>query len=218
MKTLLILGAGTGGTMVANKMAARLDAEEWRIIIVDKDENHYYQPGFLFIPFGVYRPEDVVKPKRNLLPKRVEVIFGELELIEPDKNKVTLADKKTINYDYLVVATGSYIYPDETPGLRDGWHQEHFRFLYADRRSEIASVFGDMAGWEVRAQRDRNAHQVPRRAAGIHDACGLVFSEARDAQQSGTGLCHAAARRVHQTSLFHHAGGRLERQEYYRFP
>ena len=50
MKTLLILGAGTGGTMVANKMAHHLDPQEWRIIIVDRDENHYYQPGFLFIP------------------------------------------------------------------------------------------------------------------------------------------------------------------------
>ena len=114
--------------MVANKMAARLDPKEWKIVIVDKDEMHYYQPGFLFIPFGVYTPEDVVKPKRNLLPKRVEVIFGDIELIEPDKNKVTLMDKKTINYDYLVVATGCYIDPDETPGLRDGWHKNIFDF------------------------------------------------------------------------------------------
>jgi sulfide:quinone oxidoreductase len=128
MKTLLILGAGTGGTMVANKMAARLDPQEWKIIIVDKDEMHYYQPGFLFIPFGVYRPEDVVKPKRNYLPKQVQVIIGDIELIEPDMNKVTLMDKKTINYDYLVVATGCYIDPDETPGLRDGWHRNIFDF------------------------------------------------------------------------------------------
>lgn len=128
MKTFLILGAGTGGTMVANKMADALDPQEWRIIIVDKDQMHYYQPGFLFIPFGIYRPEDIVKPKRNLLPKRVEVIFDDIELIEPDKNKVTLLDKKTINYDYLVIATGSYIYPDETPGLRDGWHKNIFDF------------------------------------------------------------------------------------------
>jgi sulfide:quinone oxidoreductase len=128
MKTLLILGAGTGGTMVSNKMATRLDPQEWRIIIVDKDEMHYYQPGFLFIPFGVYRPEDVVKPKRNLLPKRVEVIFGDIELIEPDKNKVSLANGKTINYDYLVVSTGCFICPDETPGLREGWHKNIFDF------------------------------------------------------------------------------------------
>jgi sulfide:quinone oxidoreductase len=128
MKTLLILGAGTGGTMVANKMTARLDPQEWRIVIIDKDETHYYQPGFLFIPFGVYRPEDIVKPKRSLLPKRVEVVFSDIELIEPGQNKVTLLDKRTIQYDYLVVATGCNICPDETPGMREGWHRNIFDF------------------------------------------------------------------------------------------
>ena len=54
MKKLLILGAGTAGTMVANRMSNMLDRDEWRIIIVDRDQNHYYQPGFLFIPFGIY--------------------------------------------------------------------------------------------------------------------------------------------------------------------
>ncbi len=63
MKTLLILGAGTAGTMVANKMAHQLDPDEWKIVIVDQNETHYYQPGFLFIPFGIYGPTDVVKPK-----------------------------------------------------------------------------------------------------------------------------------------------------------
>ena len=82
MKTLLILGGGTGGTMVANKMAHHLDLHEWRIVVVDKEENHYYQPGFLFIPFGIYSQADVIKPKRNFLPAGVKVIFSEIELIE----------------------------------------------------------------------------------------------------------------------------------------
>ena len=55
MKTLLILGGGSGGTMVANKMSKKLDPREWKIKLVDKNPDHYYQPGFLFIPFGVYK-------------------------------------------------------------------------------------------------------------------------------------------------------------------
>ena len=90
MKTLLILGGGTGGTMVANKMSAALDPQEWRVVVVDKDENHYYQPGFLFIPFGIYSLSDVVKPKRNFLPPSVEMIFSDIERIEPDQNRVRL--------------------------------------------------------------------------------------------------------------------------------
>lgn len=143
MKTFLILGAGTGGTMVANKMAQALDPQEWRILIVDKDENHYYQPGFLFIPFGIYSPSDVVKPKRNFLPPTVEVVFGEIELIEPDQNRVKLSGGKSISYDYLVVATGSYIRPEQTPGLLDGggWRKNIFDFYTPDGAAALARFF-----------------------------------------------------------------------------
>jgi sulfide:quinone oxidoreductase len=143
MKTFLILGAGTGGTMVANKMSAALDPQEWRIIIVDKDENHYYQPGFLFIPFGIYSPADVVKPKRNFLPPTVDVIFGEIELIEPDQNRVKLSNNRSINYDYLIVATGSYIRPEQMPGLVDGggWRKNIFDFYTPDGAAALARFF-----------------------------------------------------------------------------
>ncbi len=139
MKTFLILGAGTGGTMIANKMAASLDPQEWRIIVVDKDENHYYQPGFLFIPFSIYSPADVVKPKRNFLPQTVEVVFSEVELIEPDKNRVKL-NGKSISYDYLVIATGSYIHPEETAGMLDGggWRNNIFDFYTLDGAAALA--------------------------------------------------------------------------------
>jgi sulfide:quinone oxidoreductase len=134
MKTFLILGAGTGGSMMANKMAEHLDSNEWRIIIVDRDENHYYQPGFLFIPFGIYSREDVVKPKRNFLPPQVQVVISDIELIEPNQNRVTLAaGKKVIEYDYLVVATGSHLRPDEIPGLTEGgWRKNIFDFYTLD--------------------------------------------------------------------------------------
>ena len=131
MKTLLILGAGTGGTMVANKMAHELDLQEWKIVIVDKYESHYYQPGFLFIPFGIYNAADVTKRKRDFIPPNVELIFSDIERIEPDHSQVKLTrDNKTINYDLLVIATGTQIHPEETEGLFDGggWHQNIFDF------------------------------------------------------------------------------------------
>jgi len=142
MKTLLILGAGTGGTMVANKMSEHLDPQEWRIVIVDRDETHYYQPGFLFIPFGIYSPRDVVKPKRNFLPPTVEVIFSDIEVIEPEKSRVVLRkDNQVINYDYLVIATGSHIHPEETDGLMDGggWYQNIYPFYTLEGSTKLAN-------------------------------------------------------------------------------
>jgi len=131
LKTLLILGAGTGGTMVANKMGHELDPKEWKIIIVDKFESHYYQPGFLFIPFGIYNATDVTKRKRDFIPSNVELIFSDIELIEPDNNRVKLTkENKVINYDYLVIATGTQIHPEETEGMVDngGWQENIFDF------------------------------------------------------------------------------------------
>ncbi|MEJ5239874.1 MAG: FAD/NAD(P)-binding oxidoreductase [Anaerolineales bacterium] len=142
MKTLLILGAGTGGTMVANKMAEHLDTQEWRIIVVDRDETHYYQPGFLFIPFGIYSKQDVIKPKRNFLPPNVEVVFSEIEVIEPEKSRVILRkDNRVIHYDYLVIATGSDVHPEETPGMLDGgaWNKNIFTFYTLEGAVNLAN-------------------------------------------------------------------------------
>jgi len=143
MKTFLILGAGTAGTMVANKMAESLDPNEWKIMIVDQEETHYYQPGFLFIPFGIYSPSDVVKPKRDFLPPNVEFILSKIELIEPDENRVHLEkENRTIQYDYLVVATGSHIDPSEIEGLSDnGWHENVYDFYTVEGATALARHF-----------------------------------------------------------------------------
>ena len=134
MKRLLILGGGTAGTMVATRLVHALDMAEWQITVVDQDETHYYQPGFLFIPFGTYGKADVMRPKRDYLPREVEVIISEIRLIEPDKNQVQLVKEgRTLSYDYLIVATGSHIVPEETPGLmEDEWRQSIFDFYTPD--------------------------------------------------------------------------------------
>ncbi len=119
MKRIVILGAGTAGTIMANKLRKSLPANNWEITLVDRDTNHYYQPGFLFIPFGSYSEKDVVKPKAKFLPKGVNVIYTDIERIEADKNIVHLANSKTLEYNFLIIATGAHLKPDETPGLKD---------------------------------------------------------------------------------------------------
>lgn len=131
MKRLLILGAGTAGTMVANKLRHVLGSDEWKITIVDQNETHYYQPGFLFIPFGIYGENDVVKPKRDFIPQGVEMILSEIELIEPEENRVKIKkDNRYLYYDYLVIATGTHPRPDETPGLTEGAWRDSIHDFY----------------------------------------------------------------------------------------
>ncbi len=121
MKSLVILGAGTAGTTVANRLHHLLDNDQWRITVVDQNETHYYQPGFLFIPFGIYSKSDVVKPKRDFIPAGVELIMSPIEHIDAEHNRVRLArDKRLLPYDFLVIATGCSTRPEQTPGLKDG--------------------------------------------------------------------------------------------------
>jgi sulfide:quinone oxidoreductase len=138
MKKLVILGAGTAGTMVANKLSRALPHDEWKITLVDQDETHYYQPGFLFLPFGIYDEKDVIKPRRDFIPAGVELIISEIELIEPEQRRVRLVkDNQYLSYNFLVIATGTHPRPDETPGLRDGeWRKSiHDFYTYAGARA-----------------------------------------------------------------------------------
>lgn len=129
MKKLLILGAGTAGTMILNKLYKLLDHNEWEFTIVDQYKTHYYQPGFLFIPFGIYNKQDVTKPKYDFFPPGANVIFNKIDHIEGDKNQVYLDGGKVLNYDFLIIATGTETRPDMTPGLKGNlWYNEIFDF------------------------------------------------------------------------------------------
>lgn len=150
MKRLLILGGGTAGTMMANKLRKALPRNEWNITLVDKEPVHYYQPGFLFIPFGTYSKDDVVKPKKNFFPKGVEVLFSEINKIEPDQNKVLLEGDKELAYDYLIVATGTDIRPDEVEGMTGPlWHKSIFDFYTLEGSTALANFLEDWEGGKM---------------------------------------------------------------------
>ena len=128
MKNLVILGAGTAGTMMANHLVSKLPKKEWNISIVDQYKTHYYQPGFLFLPFDTYTEDQVKKTGKKFIPKGVNYIQKKIEKIVAEDNKVELEDE-TISYDILIIATGSKIAPEETDGLLGPlWKKDIFDF------------------------------------------------------------------------------------------
>lgn len=150
MKKILILGAGTAGTMMANKLHRSLNKDVWEITIVDKDENHYYQPGFLFIPFGVYQPEEVIRPKKEFIPKGVTFIVDRIEKIEPEQNRVLLANGTILPYDILVVATGTVPVPEETEGLKGKlWYKDIFDFYTYEGTTRLAKKLETWEGGKL---------------------------------------------------------------------
>ncbi|PKQ17227.1 MAG: oxidoreductase, partial [Actinobacteria bacterium HGW-Actinobacteria-8] len=122
MRTLVILGSGTAGTIAANKLRRRLARDDWAITVVEQRGAHYYQPAFLFIPFGRYEPTRARRKARRYLPGGVARVEGEVERVDPDTRTVSLVDGSELPYDFLIIATGTSPYPDEILGMADDWH------------------------------------------------------------------------------------------------
>jgi len=138
MKKLLILGAGTAGTMMANRLRRHLSADQWSIAVIDQYPKHYYQPGFLFMPFGIYSVKDVIKPKRKFIPKGVDYIESEIDRIDAENNRVLLRSGEELAYDLLIIATGVKTAPDQIEGmLGDDWRKRVFDFYTFEGASSL---------------------------------------------------------------------------------
>jgi sulfide:quinone oxidoreductase len=146
MKNLLVLGAGTAGTMMANHLRRKVDLNQWQITVVDQYPKHYYQPGFLFMPFGLYSEADVVKPKRQFVPRGVHYVEAAVERIDADQNRVALSSGETIAYDVLIIATGAKTAPDQTEGMEGSdWRKRVFDFYTFEG---AAALHRALAGWQ----------------------------------------------------------------------
>jgi sulfide:quinone oxidoreductase len=129
MKRLVILGAGTAGTMMANHLDHELNPSEWEIVIIDERKEHYYQPGYLFLPFDIYTPEDIIKPIQKFIPKKVQLLNEKIEKINAKENEVWLSKGESLHYDVLIIATGAKIAPGEIQGMQgEEWYRTVFDF------------------------------------------------------------------------------------------
>jgi len=150
VKQLLVLGAGTAGTMVANRLRHRLPRDEWRITVVDRDDDHQYQPAFLFVPFGRYSSAQITRPRHSLLAHGVELLLCDVDLIEPEHSLVRLVDGRLLEYDYLVVATGVSPRPEQTPGvLGPLWRKSIHDFFTLDGAQALQKAIAEFAGGHV---------------------------------------------------------------------
>ena len=150
MKNLIILGAGTSGTMMANHLVSKLPEKEWKITIVDQYKTHYYQPGFLFLPFDIYTSKQVKKNGKKFIPKSVNYIQEKIHLIKSEENIITLNNGENLNYDILIVATGTDIAPEEIEGM-DGpmWYKNIFDFYTYDGAKALRNKLREWEGGKL---------------------------------------------------------------------
>jgi sulfide:quinone oxidoreductase len=121
MKNVVILGAGTGGALVANLLSHRLNLSEWAITVIDRERLHVYQPGLLFLPFGLYgfdSSDDLVRPVTAPLPRNVAFVAADVLQIDPVRREVR-SSRGQHGYDFLVCALGCHTAPEEVEGMAD---------------------------------------------------------------------------------------------------
>ncbi len=135
---IVVLGGGTGGTMAANRLRRRFDADKAEIHVVDRDDRHVYQPGLLFVPFGMADVDEIVRPRRRQLRDGIVFHESEVDSVSLDRNEVILADGSALPYDVLIVASGVRLQPEETEGMTGpGWNDRVFTFYEPDSAAQL---------------------------------------------------------------------------------
>src|SRR5487761_2158575 len=112
---ILIIGGGMGGTILANSLARRLTAElksgKARITMLSASDKHMYQPGLLNLDVSRMTPDELYRDQASLLEPGIEFHVDPVEEFMLDAHKVKTKSGKLVDYDIMVIATGSRMFP-----------------------------------------------------------------------------------------------------------
>ena len=149
MERILVLGGGVGGTLAANllarKLKRRIDAGEVALTLVDEGGEHIYQPGFMYIAMGGERADRLHRPERSLLDRRIQLVIARATRIDPTTRQVALESGDPLAYDYLIIATGSRIVPEEIPHFAEEAHH----FYGADAAARLRTALDAFDGGRI---------------------------------------------------------------------
>ena len=144
---VVVLGGGTGGTLAANRLHRIAEEMDLGITVVDRDNRHVYQPGLLFVPFGLTHLDDIVRPRSRQLHDDVDYVGSGVDRVDIEANRVHLADGSALDYDVLIVATGAVLVPEETEGLTGpGWMESVFTFYTPEGAVALESALATFEG------------------------------------------------------------------------
>ncbi|GAB1516718.1 type III sulfide quinone reductase, selenoprotein subtype [Actinophytocola sp. KF-1] len=205
-KHVVILGAGTGGTLAANRLR-RVLAADVQISVVDQDDDHVYQPGLLFLPFGLATADDLVRPRPRQLRGAIGYHRAAVNHVDIERRRVRLDDGTLLRYDVLVVATGARLVPEETEGLTGpGWGRSVHTFYDLPGAVALADALRGFDGGRLVV----NVADLPIkcpvaplefcfladwyfRERGIRDGVELVYATPLDAAFTKPVAAHALA-------------------------
>ena len=137
-KTVLVLGGGVGGVVVARALRKRL-ARRHRVVLVDRERDHLFAPSLLWLLVGLREAVAIQRPLERLRRKGIEVRRGEIEKIAPSRRAVTVAGEELVA-DHIVVSLGAAQAPELVPGLQEAGHSFYTLSGAESLRSSLASL------------------------------------------------------------------------------
>lgn len=148
-KSVVVVGGGTGGTLAANRLRRALDPDV-AVVVLDRDDRHLYQPGLLFVPFGLAAPSRLVRSRRAQIVPGVEFRETGVERIDLEADCVVLTDGSSVPYDALVVASGARLLPEETEGLTGpGWGRSVHTFYSLPGAASLGAALAAFEGGRI---------------------------------------------------------------------
>ena len=147
MRRIVVLGGGTGGTLIANRLRRLVSQDSAEIVVVDADDEHVYQPGLLFVPFGLADPSRLIRPRHRQFRPGITFRRAAIDRVDLEQDTVRLGDGTSLGYDILVIATGARLVPEETEGLAGpGWMERVFTFYSLDGAVALRSALSRFDG------------------------------------------------------------------------
>ncbi|MEI9749029.1 FAD/NAD(P)-binding oxidoreductase [Moellerella wisconsensis] len=133
---IVIIGGGTGGTILANILARKLNSKISKkkilITLITDNPTHYYKPAFMYVAFNLFFKDELSRPQCSLLRPEINLVIDKACSFDFKNKKILSESNKIYNYDYLVFATGCVPRPDKIEGLQDTG--DHFYSYQAARK------------------------------------------------------------------------------------
>ncbi|WP_417248463.1 NAD(P)/FAD-dependent oxidoreductase [Celeribacter sp.] len=148
---IVIIGAGAGGTALANRLVRRLEGA--KITLIDPRVDHLYQPGLTLVATGLKPASYVSSKTTDWLPDGVTLIAEKAAAIDPIAKTVSTESGQALDYDFLVVAPGLILDHDAIEGFSlDMVGQNGIGALYAGpeyaaKTWQAASKFTEEGGF-----------------------------------------------------------------------
>lgn len=115
--SVLIIGGGAAGITVAAELKRFEPSLD--IAIVEPSELHSYQPGWTLVGAGIFTRRQTERCVEDLIPKGVTWIRAAVTAFDPDANRVSLSDGRSVRYAFLVACPGLKLDWDKIEGLSD---------------------------------------------------------------------------------------------------